>query len=92
MPHSAGRNSEFHMAGQVLQGGDSSAPLPPANAENGSIYDGHKHRRYFSRSIEDTNSRHPYDNMDGATHVPHPSRLESSRRAGMLNSFLDFRI
>lgn len=88
MPHSAGRNSELHLAGQILQGGDSPAPLPLANTEDGSIYVGHKHHRYFSRSTEDKNSRHPYDNMDSATHVPHPSRLESSlsvSRAGMLN-------
>jgi hypothetical protein len=92
MPHSAGRNSEFHMAGQILQGGDTSASLPPANTEDDSIYVGHKYHRYFSRSIEDKNSRRSYDNVDGAAHVPHPSRLESSlsaSRAGMLNgSFL----
>jgi hypothetical protein len=73
---------------QIFQGGDSSAPLPPANAEDGSIYIGHKYHRYFSRNIEDTNSRHQYDDMDGATHVPYPSRLESSfsaSQAGMLD-------
>lgn len=84
MPHSARRNSESHMAGQILQGGDTSALLPPANTEDGSIYVGHKYHRYFSRSIEDKNSRRSYDNVDGATH---PSRLESSlsaSQAGML--------
>ena len=89
-PHSAGRISESHISSQVLQGGDSSS-LPPANAEDGSIYVGHKYHRYFSRGIEDINNRNQYDNMDGATHVPHPSRLESSfpaSRAGMLNGSL----
>jgi len=88
LPQAAGRNPEIHIASQTLQGGDGSALLPPANAEDGSIYVGHKYPQY-SRSIEDTNSRHPYDNMDSATHVPHPSRLKlslSATRTGMLNS------
>jgi hypothetical protein len=87
-PHSAGRNLESHMANQILQGGDSSASSPPVNTEDGSIYVGHKYHRYFSHSNEDANSRHSYDNMDGATHIPHPSRLEPSSRAGMLNDSL----
>jgi hypothetical protein len=75
------------MASQIRLGSDSSAPLPPANTENDSIYVGHKFHRYLSHSNEDTNNRHPYDNKDGATHIPHPSRLElslSASRAGML--------
>lgn len=91
IPHSAGRISESHMPSQILQGGDSSASLPPANAEDGSIYVGHKYHRYSSRSIEDTNNRNQYDSMDGATNVPHPIRLESSfsaSRAGMLDGSL----
>ncbi len=86
--HLAGRNPEIHIASQVLQGGDSSALLPPANTEDGNIYVGHKYPQYFSRSVEDTNSQHPYDNMDRAIHVPHPSRLKlslSASRNGMLS-------
>jgi hypothetical protein len=85
--HSAGRNSENHTSSQILQGGDGSVLLPPANTEDGSIYVGHKYPQYLSRSIEATNSRHPYDNMDSATHVSHSSRLKlslSASRTGML--------
>lgn len=90
-PHSAGRNPENHMASQILQGGDGSALLPPENAEDGSIYIGHKYPQYLTRSNEATDSRHPYDNMDSATHVSHSSRLKlslSASRPGMLNCFL----
>ncbi|KAH9999317.1 hypothetical protein BJV77DRAFT_1064239 [Russula vinacea] len=74
------------MPSQILQGGDSSASLPPANAEDGSIYVSHKYHRYSSRSIEDTNNRNQYDSMDGATNVPHPIRLESSFSASRAGS------
>jgi hypothetical protein len=85
--HSAGRNPENHTASQILQGGDGSVLLPLANTEDGSIYVGHKYPQYLSRSIEATNSRHPYDNMDSAAHVSHSSRLKlslSASRTGML--------
>jgi hypothetical protein len=88
MPHSAGRNSENHIASQILQENDGSALLPTANTEDGSIYVGHKYPQYFSRSIEATKSRHPYDNMDSATHVSHSSKLKlslSASRTGMPN-------
>ena len=91
IPHSAARNPENHIASQILQGGDGSALLPPANMEDSSIYVGHKYPQYLSRNIKETNSRHPYDNMDGATHVSHSSRLKlslSASRTGMLNGSL----
>ena len=90
-PHSAGRNSENHIASQDLQGGDGSTLLPPENTEDGSIYVGHKYPQYLSRNIEATGGRHPYDNMDSATHVSHSSRLKlspSASRTGMLNGSL----
>jgi len=89
IPHSAGRNPENQTASQISQGGD--ALLPPANTENGGIYVGHKYPQFLSRSIEATNSRHSYDNIDSATHVPHSSRLElslSASRTGTLNGSL----
>jgi hypothetical protein len=91
IPHSAARNPENHITSQILQGGDGSALLPPENTEDGSIYVGHKYPQYLSRSIEATNSRHPYDNMDSATRVSHSSRLKlslSASRTGMLNGSL----
>ncbi|KAF8505610.1 hypothetical protein F5888DRAFT_453967 [Russula emetica] len=81
IPHSAGRNPENHIASEILQGGDGSALLPPASTEDGSIYVGHKYPPYLSRGIEATNSRHPYDNMDSASHVSHSSRLKLSLSA-----------
>jgi len=90
-PHSAGTNPENQIPSQILQGGDSSTLLPPANTEDGSIYVGHKYPQYLSRNIETTNSRHPYDNMGSATHVSHSSRLKlslSASRTGMLNCSL----
>ena len=93
VPHSAGRNPENYIASKILQGGDGSALLTRENTEDGSIYVGHKYPQYLSRSIEATDSRHPYD-MDSATHVSHSSRLKlslSASRTGMLNgSFLGF--
>jgi hypothetical protein len=91
IPHSAARNPENHIASQILQGGDGPDLLPPANAEDGSIYVDHKYPQYLSRSIEATNNRHPYDNMDSATHVSHSSRLKlslSASRTGMLSGSL----
>ncbi|KAI0303246.1 hypothetical protein BC826DRAFT_965799 [Russula brevipes] len=54
IPHSAGRSSESHLARAVLQRGDSSAPLRPADTEDGSIYAGHKNHRYVAHRNEDT--------------------------------------
>jgi hypothetical protein len=91
IPHLAGRSPENHIASEILQGGDGSALLPPENTEDGSIYVAHKYPQYPSRSIEATNSRHPYDNMDSATHVSHSSRLKlslSAGRTGMLDGSL----
>ena len=90
-PHSAGRNPEDHIASQILQGDDGSASSPPANTEDVGIYVGHKYPQYLSRSIEPTDSRHPYNNVDSATHVSHSSRLKlslSGSRTGMLNCSL----
>jgi hypothetical protein len=90
-PHSAGRNPENHIANQNLQGGDGSALLPLENAEDGSIYVGHKYPQYLSRSIEATESPHPYDNMDSASHISHSSRHKlslSASRTGMLDGTL----
>ncbi|KAI0003091.1 hypothetical protein BJV74DRAFT_571718 [Russula compacta] len=85
IPHSAGGNSEFHTASAAPESGDSSTSLPPVDAEDSSIYAGHKSHRYFSQTIEDANTQHPYDNMDGVSHVSYPPRLEpsfSANRAG----------
>jgi hypothetical protein len=86
IPHSTGRNSESHLAKAVLQRGDSSAPLYPSDAEDGSIYAGHKNHRYFAHSNEDTLGQHPYDNLSGTSHVLDAHRIEPQShksRAGM---------
>lgn len=91
IPHSAGRNSESHLARAVLQRGDSSAPLHPADTEDGSIYAGHKNHRYFAHSNEDTLGQHPYDSLSGTSHVLDAHRIEPQShksRAGMPNGSL----
>jgi hypothetical protein len=76
IPQPAGRSPESHIASATLQGGDSSSSLHPSATEDSSIYASHETHQYFSHSVEDTNSQHPHDKMDGITHEPLPPRLE----------------
>jgi hypothetical protein len=88
IPHSAGRRSEPH----TIRQDDGSASLPPADTEDGSIYAGHKNHRYFSRSIEGANSRHPHGNMNEGSRVPHALKsgpaLSTGQAGTLQNSVL----
>jgi hypothetical protein len=85
IPHSARRSPESHVASTSLNKGDCSSSLHPVATEASSIYASHKSHQYISHSVEDTNSQHPHDNMDGITHDLLPPRLEPTfyvNRAG----------
>lgn len=75
IPHSTRRTSESNAFGRD----DDDSTLPPTvDAEEHSMYAGHKNLRYFPRGIESegSNVRHPYDNANVVTHPPYPLKSE----------------
>lgn len=70
-PHSTRRTSEFNASSR--DGGGSTV-----DAEDHSIYAGHKNHPYFSQDIESegSNVRHHYDNVEEVPHTPYPLKSE----------------
>ncbi len=77
-PHSTRRTSEFNTSGAIGRDDDGSNLLPTVDAEDHSIYAGHKNRRYFPHGVESegNNVRQPYDNVDEVSHTPYPLNSE----------------
>ena len=70
-PHSTRRTSDFNTSSR--DGGGSTV-----DAEDHSIYAGHKNHPYFSQDIESegSNVRHHYDNVEEVPHTPYQLKSE----------------
>ncbi|KAH8999272.1 hypothetical protein EDB92DRAFT_947912 [Lactarius akahatsu] len=79
-PHSTRRASEFNTSSTIDRNNDGSTLLPTVDAEDYSIYAGHKNRRYFPHGVESegSNVRRPYDNADEVQHTPYQLKSGSS--------------
>lgn len=84
-PHSTRRASEFNTSNTINRD-DAASTL---DAEDHSIYAGHKNPRYFPQGAEDEggNIRHPHDSIVEAPHTLYPLKSEptfSTIQAGTL--------
>ncbi|KAH9006982.1 hypothetical protein EDB86DRAFT_33664 [Lactarius hatsudake] len=79
-PHSTRRTSEFNTSSTIGRDNDGSTLLPTVDADDHSIYAGHKNRRYFPHGVESegSNVQHPYDTADEVPHTPYQLKSGSS--------------
>lgn len=88
-PHSTRRTSESNTSSAICRDDDGSTLLSTVDAEDHSIYAGHKNHRYFSHDVdsEGSNFRRPYDNDNAVPHTSYPLESEptfSAVQAGTL--------
>lgn len=84
-PHSTRRTSEFNASSTISRDDGGST----VDAEDHSIYAGHKNPQYFPQGVESEgdNIRHPHDSIEEVPHTPYPLKSEptfSTIQAGTL--------